>query len=114
MPDNFDPTTLENPVATQAFLYLLNRVESLAPQVQSLQQENQALRDEVARLHLLLESAPSHQPNSATDPSTSQSLGSRPAGLDKAQPTLQWPWLVKSGATAMAAARLVCKISLRK
>ena len=50
MPDNFDPTTLENPAAAQAFLYLLNQVEKLVAQVQALQQENQALRDENNRL----------------------------------------------------------------
>ncbi len=46
MPDNFDPTTIEDPTLRQAFLFLLNQIEALTTLVQTLQAENQALRDE--------------------------------------------------------------------
>jgi hypothetical protein len=46
MPDNFDPTTTFDPLLRQAFLFLLNLVEKQAAQIQALQIENQALRDE--------------------------------------------------------------------
>ena len=50
MPDNFDPTTIEDPVLRQIVIFLLNRDEKQAAQIQALQAENQALRDEINRL----------------------------------------------------------------
>ena len=46
MPDNLDPTTIEDLPLRQAFIFLLNQIESQAAHLQALQQEVQALRDE--------------------------------------------------------------------
>lgn len=50
MPANFDPTTIEDLTLRQAFIFLLNQIESQAAHLQALQQENQTLRDENNRL----------------------------------------------------------------
>ncbi len=46
MPDNFDPTTIQDPTLRQVFLFLLNRVETLTRLVQTQAEEIQRLRDE--------------------------------------------------------------------
>jgi hypothetical protein len=51
VPENFDPTTIEDPVLRQIVIFLLNRDEKQAAQIQALQDEKQALRDEINRLN---------------------------------------------------------------
>ena len=46
MPDNFDPTTIEDLTLRQAFIFLAGQIESQAAHIQALQQENQTLRDQ--------------------------------------------------------------------
>lgn len=50
MLEDFDPNTIADKNLRQLFLYLLNLVETQAAQIKTLQEENQALRDEINRL----------------------------------------------------------------
>jgi len=50
MPDNFDPTRIEDLTLRQVVIFLMNTVEKLTLQNQTLQAENQTLRDEINRL----------------------------------------------------------------
>lgn len=63
MPDNFDPTTIEDLTLRQVFILLAGQIETQAAQIQALQQEIQTLRDE--NNHLKGEQGqPKIQPNS--------------------------------------------------
>jgi hypothetical protein len=50
MPENFDPTTIEDPALRQLVLFLLNQVETLTTLVQTQAEEIQRLRDEINHL----------------------------------------------------------------
>ncbi len=51
MPDNFDPTTIEDPTLRQIVGFLMNLVEKLTLQTLAQAEQIQALRDEVNRLN---------------------------------------------------------------
>jgi len=50
MPDNFDPTTIQDPLLGQAFSFLMNLVEAQAAQIQAQAEQIQQLRDEINHL----------------------------------------------------------------
>ncbi len=82
MPANFDPTTIQDPILRQAFLFLLNMVEKLTLKNQTLREENQALRDEIN--HLKGEQAkpkilPSHKPGDISSEKERRVPRTRPA-----------------------------------
>src|SRR5260370_7701332 len=50
MLENFDPKAIKDESLREAFLYLMNMVETLSAKVAELSEENQRLRDENNRL----------------------------------------------------------------